>query len=345
MLNRFAGIFSKDLAIDLGTAVSKVFVRGQGIVLMEPSVVAIRRNPRGVKRVVAFGEEAKRMVGRVPQEIQAIRPLKDGVIADFGATELMLQHFIAKVHKRRSLVRPRMIMSIPTGITMVEKRAMREAAEASRASEVYFIPETLAAAVGAGLPVTEPICSMVVDVGGGTTQVGVISLAGIVYGTSIREGGMKMDQAIIQYVRAKHNLLIGEGIAEMIKVEIGSAYRLEKEMSLEVRGRDLVSGIPKSLMVSSEEVREALKDGVDAIVETVKQALEGMPPELSADIVDRGIILAGGGSLLKNLDVVLRNEVQVPVTLADNPIGAVVLGAGEALEDIDLFKKVQVLGN
>ena len=344
-LNHFIGKFSKDLAIDLGTAVSKVFARGQGIVLMEPSVVAIRRNPHGVKRVVAFGEEAKRMVGRVPQEIEAIRPLKDGVIADFDATELMLKHFIAKVHKRRSLVRPRMIISVPTGITMVEKRAVREAAEASRAREVYFIPEPMAAAIGAGLPVTEPTCSMVVDIGGGTTQVGVISLSGIVYGTSIREGGIKMDQAIVQYVKARRNLLIGEGTAEMIKMEVGSAYPLESETAVEVKGRDIVSGIPKSEMISSEEVREALRDGVNSIVEAVKLALERMPPELAADIVDQGIILTGGGSLLKSLDIRLREETEVPVNLADEPIAAVALGAGEALDDIDLFKKVQIGGN
>jgi rod shape-determining protein MreB len=342
MLNSFLRLSSQELAIDLGTAVSKVYVKGKGIALMEPSVVAVTRNPRGDTRVVAFGEEAKRMVGRVPHEIEVIRPLRDGVIAEFEPTELMLRHFIAKVHKRRSLVKSRMILSVPTGITMIEKKTLQEAAEASRASEVFFILEPIAAAIGAGLPVTEPTCSMIVDIGGGTTQVGVISLAGIVSGTSIRQGGIRMDQVIVQHVKEKHRLLIGEGTAEMVKLEIGSAYPMDNETAIEVKGRDMVSGIPRSAIVNSDEVRGALGSVVVSIVETVKSALDKMPPELAADIIGRGIVLTGGGALLKNLDVLLMEETHLPVIIADNPIISVALGAGRALDDPYLFKQIRI---
>jgi rod shape-determining protein MreB len=340
MFNKLFEFISEDLAIDLGTAVSKVYVKGQGIVLMEPSVVAIRRRDRGTRRVVAFGEEAKRMLGRVPDEIKAIRPMQDGVIADFEAAELMIRHYIAKVHKRRTMVRPRMILSVPTGITSVEKRAVREAAEASKAREVYFIPEPIAAALGADLPVTEPTCNLVVDIGGGTTQIGVIALSGIVYGASIRIGGIKLDQAIAQYLKSKYNFLIGEASAEVVKLKIGSAYPSEEETAMEVRGRDQVSGIPKVLMVGSEEIRMAMGPLVGSIVEAVKVALEQMPPELAADVVDRGIVLTGGGALLRNIDELLREETELPVTITENPMAAVATGAGRALDDLHLYRQL-----
>jgi rod shape-determining protein MreB len=282
------------------------------------------------------------MVGRVPQEIEAIRPMKDGVIADFDAAETMLKHLIAKVHKRRSLVRPRMIVSVPNGITMVEKRAVQEAAEASRAREVYFIPEPMAAAIGARLPVTEPTCSMIVDIGGGTTQIGVISLGGIVYGSAIREGGIKTDQAIVNHIKGQHNLLIGEATAEMVKMTIGSAYKLELETTLEVRGRDIVAGIPRVAVVNSMEIRTALGDVVNSIVDAVAAALERMPPQLAADIVERGIVLTGGGALLKNIDTLLQERTELPIIVADEAIASVALGAGQALDDLHLFKQLGI---
>lgn len=340
MLDFIFGLFSKDMAIDLGTANTKVYVKGKGIVLIEPSVVAVRRDSRGVRRVVAVGEEAKKMLGRTPEEIEAIRPMKDGVIADFEVTEIMLRYFITKVHNRGSLVRPRIIICVPSGCTQVEKRAVRESAESAGAREVYVIEEPIAAAIGAGLPITEPTCNMIVDMGGGTTEVAVISLSGIVFAKSVRVAGDKMDQAIVQYIKRKYNLLIGESTSEAIKMTIASAYPLEQETTIEVKGRDLVAGIPKTLTIGSEEIRMAIAEPLNAIVETVKIVLEQTPPELAADIVDRGIVLTGGGAQLKNLDVLLREETELPVTVADNPLTTVVLGSGKALDDLRLYREV-----
>jgi len=340
MLDFIFGLFSNDMAIDLGTANTKVYVKGKGIVLIEPSVVAVRRDSRGVRRVVAVGEEAKKMLGRTPEEIEAIRPMKDGVIADFEVTEIMLRHFITKVHNRSSLVRPRIIICVPSGCTQVEKRAVRESAQSAGAREVYVIEEPIAAAIGAGLPITEPTCNMIVDMGGGTTEVAVISLSGIVFAKSVRVAGDKMDQAIIQYIKRKYNLLIGESTSEAIKMTIASAYPLEQETTIEVKGRDLVAGIPKTLTIGSEEIRMAIAEPLNAIVETVKVVLEQTPPELAADIVDRGIVLTGGGAQLKNLDVLLREETELPVTVADNPLTTVVLGSGKALDDLRLYREV-----
>jgi rod shape-determining protein MreB len=340
MLDYIFGLFSNDLAIDLGTANTLVYVKGKGIVLMEPSVVAVRKNARGMKKVVAVGEEAKRMLGRTPDEIEAIRPMKDGVIADFEITEIMLRHFITKVHNRSSLVRPRIIICVPSGITQVERRAVKESAESAGAREVYVIEEPIAAALGAGLPITEPTCNMIVDIGGGTTEVAVISLSGIVYSRSVRVGGDKMDQAIIQYMKRKYNMLIGESTAEIIKIRVAAAYPMEEEMSIDVKGRDLVSGIPKTITIGSEEVRMAIAEPLNTIVDTVKVVLEQTPPELAADIVDRGIVLTGGGALLKNIDTLLREETQLPVTICENPLTTVVLGSGKALDDLHLFKEV-----
>ena len=302
-LDKLLGVFSSDLAIDLGTANTLVYVKGKGIVLSEPSVVAIRTDANAKNRVLAVGLEAKNMVGRTPGNIVAIRPLRDGVIADFDITEAMLRHFIHKVHNRRKFVRPRIIIAVPSGITQVEKRAVRESAESAGAREVFLLEEPMAAAIGAGLPISEPTCNMVVDIGGGTTEVAVISLAGIVYSRSLRVAGDKMDAAIIQYIKRKYNLLIGERTSEIIKTTIGNAYPDPDDIStIEVKGRDLVSGIPKILAIDSEEIRVAISEQIDAIVETVKIALEQTPPELAADIVDSGIVLTGGGALLKNLD-------------------------------------------
>jgi rod shape-determining protein MreB len=340
MLDIIFGLFSNDMAIDLGTANTKVYVKGRGIVLIEPSVVAVRRDTRGIRRVVAVGEEAKKMLGRTPEEIEAIRPMKDGVIADFEVTEIMLRHFIHKVHNRSSLVRPRIIICVPSGCTQVEKRAVKESAQSAGAREVYVIEEPIAAAIGAGLPITEPTCNMIVDMGGGTTEVAVISLSGIVFARSVRVAGDKMDQAIVQYIKRKYNLLIGESTSEAIKMTIASAYPLEQETTIEVKGRDLVAGIPKTLTIGSEEVRMAIAEPLNAIVETVKVVLEQTPPELAADIVDRGIVLTGGGAQLKNLDMLLREETELPVTIADNPLTTVVLGSGKALDDLHLFKEV-----
>ncbi|MFA7167119.1 MAG: rod shape-determining protein, partial [Desulfoplanes sp.] len=301
------GLFSNDLAIDLGTANTLVYVKGKGIVLNEPSVVAVRTDGRMKNKVLAVGLEAKNMLGRTPGNIVAIRPMRDGVIADFEVTEAMLRYFIHKVHNRRAFVRPRIVIAVPSGITQVEKRAVRESAESAGAREVFLIEEPMAAAIGAGLPITEPICNMVVDIGGGTTEVAVISLAGIVYSRSIRVAGDKMDMAIMQHIKRKYNLLIGERTAEIIKMTIATAYPDSEHLeTIEVKGRDLVSGIPKILTIDSEEIRMAIAEQVDAILETVKIALEQTPPELAADIVDRGIVLTGGGGLLKNLDKLLR---------------------------------------
>jgi rod shape-determining protein MreB and related proteins len=341
-LDPILGWFSNDLAIDLGTANTLVYVKGKGIVLSEPSVVAVRKNDRDRSRVLAVGRDAKMMLGRTPGNIVAIRPMKDGVIADFEITEAMLRHFIRKVHNRRSLIRPRIIICVPSGITPVEKRAVRESAESAGAREVYLIEEPMAAAIGAGLPITEPICNMVVDIGGGTSEVAVISLAGIVYSKSVRVGGDKMDEAILQYVKRTYNLLIGERTSEIIKTTIGNAYPGSEMESMDVKGRDLVTGIPKIINVNSDEVRQAIQEQIDSIVAAVKGALEQTPPELAADIVDRGIYLTGGGALLKNLDILLHQETGLPIKIADDPLSTVVMGCGKALDNLNILKEVMV---
>ena len=342
LLDPIMGLFSNDLAIDLGTANTLVYVKGKGIVLCEPSVVAVRKEAKGGNKVLAVGKEAKMMLGRTPGNIVAIRPMKDGVIADFETTESMLRHFIRKVHNRRTLVRPRMIICVPSGITQVEKRAVRESAESAGAREVFLIEEPMAAAIGAGLPITEPTSNMVVDIGGGTTEVAVISLAGIVYSKSVRVGGDKMDEAILQHIKRKYNLLIGLGTAEVIKTTIGNAYQTDQVETIEVKGRDLVTGIPKILTIDSEEIRKSISEQVETIVETVRIALEQTPPELAADIVDTGIVLTGGGSLLKNLDILLREETKLPITITEDPLSTVVLGSGKALDNISVLKEVMV---
>ena len=334
------GLFSNDLAIDLGTANTLVYMKGKGIVLSEPSVVAVRKNGRSGNKVLAVGRDAKMMLGRTPGNIVAIRPMKDGVIADFEITEAMLRHFIRRAHNRRTFVRPRIIICVPSGITQVEKRAVRESAESAGAREVFLIEEPMAAAIGAGLPITEPKSNMVVDIGGGTTEVAVISLAGIVYSKSVRVGGDKMDEAILQYIKRKYNLLIGITTAELIKTTIGSAYPGEQAETIDVKGRDLVTGIPKILTIDSDEVRQAISEQIETIVETVRIALEQTPPELAADIVDTGIVLAGGGALLKNLDILLREETKVPIIIADDPLTAIVIGSGMALDNLAVLKDV-----
>jgi rod shape-determining protein MreB len=326
------------MAVDLGTANTLVYVRGRGIVLSEPSVVAIDQRSGEVH---AVGIEAKRMLGRTPGNISAIRPLKDGVIADFDVTEQMLRHFIQKVHQNR-WAHPRVVVCVPSGVTGVEKRAVEEATLSAGARSAFLIEEPMAAAIGAGLPVTEPSGNMIIDIGGGTTEVAVISLSGIVYSNSIRVGGDKMDDAIINYVKRKYNLLIGERTAEFIKIKIGTAYPSDTIDTVEVKGRDLVLGVPKTLEIKSEEVREALSEPINAIVESVKMALEKTPPELSADIVDKGIVMTGGGSLLRNLDVLLRETTGLPVMLAEDPLTAVVLGTGRCLDELDLLREVAV---
>ncbi|PIE75250.1 MAG: rod shape-determining protein [Deltaproteobacteria bacterium] len=337
------GAFSSDLAIDLGTANTLVYVKGKGIVLSEPSVVAVRTDNRAKNKVLAVGLEAKNMLGRTPGNIVAIRPMKDGVIADFDVTEAMLRHFIQKVHNRRNFIHPRVIVAVPSGITQVEKRAVKESAEQAGAREVFLIEEPMAAAIGAGLPITEPTCNMVVDIGGGTTEVAVISLAGIVYSRSLRIAGDKMDSSIMQYIKRKYNLLIGERTAEIIKTTIGNAYPDPENLeTIEVKGRDLVSGIPKILAIDSEEIRVSISEQIESIVETVKIALEQTPPELAADIVDRGIVLTGGGALLKNLDRLLREKSGLPITVADDPLSTIAEGAGKSLEDIEILREVMI---
>jgi rod shape-determining protein MreB len=339
-INSLLGMFSNDLGIDLGTASTLVYAKGRGIVCNEPSVVAIDKS---TKRVLAVGMEAKRMLGRTPGDIVAIRPMKDGVIADFDATEQMLRYFIQKVHNRKTFLRPRIIIGVPSGITQVEQRAVRDSAEQAGAREVYLIEEPMAAAIGAGLPITEPSGNMVVDIGGGTTDVAVISLAGIVYSKTVKTGGDKMDEAIINYIKRKYNLLIGERTAEHIKMTIGSAYKADEDAkTMEVRGRDLVSGIPKTLIIDDDEVREALMEQVLTIVNTIKVTLENTPPELAADIVEKGIVLAGGGALLKGIDVLIREETSLPIVIAEDPLSAVVMGTGKALDELNLLRRVSV---
>jgi rod shape-determining protein MreB len=342
MFSRLFGFLSADMAIDLGTANTLVYVKGRGIVLDEPSVVAISEQ-KGRKQVLAVGDEAKQMLGRTPGNIAAIRPLRDGVIADFEVAEEMIKHFIRKVHNRRSFTSPLIIVCVPSGSTAVERRAIQESAESAGARKVYLIEEPMAAAIGAGLPVTEPSGSMVVDIGGGTTEVAVISLGGIVYARSVRVGGDKLDEAIISYIRRTHNLLIGESTAERIKMEIGAASRPEDGSEgpiAEVKGRDLRDGVPKEVLVSQREIAESLAEPVGAIVEAVRVALENTPPELAADIVDKGIVLTGGGALLNRLDQVLRDATQLPVVVAEQPLLCVALGTGRALEDMKRLRHV-----
>ena len=333
------GWFSNDLAIDLGTANTLVYVRGKGIVINEPSVVAIERKSG---KVVAIGAEAKKMLGRTPGNIVAIRPMKDGVIADFEIAEKMLNHFIKKAHNRNTFVRPRVIIGVPSRVTQVEQRAVRDSAELAGAREVYLIEQPIAAAIGAGLPIAEPSGNMVVDIGGGTTDIAVISLAGIVYSKAVRVAGNEMDEAIIQYIKKTYNLLIGERTAEAIKMEVGSAFPLEERMTMEIKGRHLIEGVPKTITITDEEIREALAETINVIVDAVRVALERTPPELSADIMDRGIVLTGGGSLLKNLDKRLREETGLPLAMAEDPLSSVVLGAGKMLSDFNLLRKIAI---
>lgn len=343
MLGKLLRLLSNDMAIDLGTANTLVYVKGRGIVLNEPSVVAIAET-KGKKHVLAVGNEAKQMVGRTPGNIQAIRPLKDGVITDFEVAEEMIKHFIRKVHNRRNFVSPDMIICVPSGATAVERRAIHESAESAGARRVYLIEEPMAAAIGAGLPVTEPTGSMVVDIGGGTTEVAVLSLGGIVYARSVRVGGDGMDEAIIQYIRRQHNLLIGESSAERIKKLIGSA-RIPDQGSgeeLKIKGRDLINGIPKEIVITEREMAESLSEPVSAILEAVKTALENTPPELSGDIVEKGIILTGGGALLKNLDIVISKATGLPVSVADDALSCVALGTGQALEHMKVLRDILI---
>ena len=344
MLDAIAGLFSSDLAIDLGTANTLVFAKGKGLICSEPSVVAVAKDPNGRgEKVLAVGHEAKEMLGRTPSGIRAVRPIKDGVIADFEITEAMLRYFIRRAHNNRSKwVRPRIVICVPPCITSVEKRAVRESALSAGAREVYLIEEPMAAAIGAGLDVTAPCGNMVVDIGGGTTDVAVISLSGIVTSRSIRCGGDAMDEAIVNYVKRKYNMLIGERTAEAIKTTVGTASPTAKTETMEIKGRDLVAGIPKVVVTTGEEVREALVEPLAQIVETVHLTLERTPPELAADIVDRGIMLVGGGSMLKDLDQVLRQETKLPILRSEDPFTAVVNGAGRALENLDLLRQVAI---
>jgi rod shape-determining protein MreB len=336
MFNGLLGIFSNDIGIDLGTANTLVYVKGQGIVLREPSVVAVRS---GTSQVLAVGDEAKRMLGRTPGNIVAVRPLKDGVIADFEMTESMLRHFITKVHNRK-WVRPRVVIAVPSGITEVEKRAVKESAAHAGAREVYLIEEPMAAAIGVGLPVQDAAGNMIIDIGGGTTEVALISLSGIVLSRSVRVAGDELDEAIAYYMKRAYNLMIGERTAEEIKIKIGSAYPVEKETSMEVKGRDLVAGLPKTLTITSQEVREALLEPISTIVESVRVTLERCPPELSADLVDRGLVLAGGGALLRGLDKLLQEETGLPVHVAEDPLSAVAEGTGRALNELKFLRQV-----
>jgi len=338
-LHMLFSFFSRDLAIDLGTANTLVFAKDRGIVVNEPSIVAINRTTNEVE---AVGKEAKEMLGRTPGNIVAIRPMRDGVIADFKVTEKMLTYFIHKAHNRKMLVRPRIVISVPPEITPVEKRAVQDSAYRAKASEVHLVEQPMVAAIGAGLPITEPCGNMIVDIGGGTTDIAVISLSGIVYSRSVRVAGNEMDEAIMHYMKRKFNLLIGERTAEQIKIEIGSAFLLDKPLSMEIKGRNLVEGVPRTITVEDAEIREALSECVETIVNAIRVALERTPPELSADISDRGIVLTGGGALLKNLDKRIREETGLPVSIADDPLASVVLGTGKMLSDFRLLRKVSL---
>ncbi|UCD55035.1 MAG: rod shape-determining protein [Candidatus Omnitrophota bacterium] len=337
--NSLLGLFSNDMGIDLGTASTLVYINNQGIVLCEPSVVAVQA---GTSNVLAVGEEAKRMLGRTPGNIVAIRPMRNGVIADFEITEAMLRYFIKKVHNSRRLVRPRMVIAVPSGITEVEKRAVKDSALHAGAREVYMVEEPVVAAIGVGLPIQEPSGNMVIDIGGGTTEMAVISLAGIVFSKSIRIAGDEMDEAIINYLKKTYNLMIGERTAEDIKIRIGSAYPLDEELTMDVRGRDLVAGLPKMITISSEEIREALAEPIAQIIETIRITLERTPPELSADLMEKGLILAGGGSLLRGLDRIISEETGIPVHIAEDPLTAVALGTGKVLSEIRYLKRLAV---
>jgi len=338
-LRSLFSVFSNDLAIDLGTANTLVFARGKGIVVDEPSIVAINKTNGEIE---AVGREAKEMLGRTPGNIVAIRPMKDGVIADFKVTEKMLNYFIQKAHNRKMLVHPRIVIGVPSEITQVEKRAVMDSAYRAQASEVHLVEQAMVAAIGAGLPITEPSGNMVVDIGGGTTDVAVISMSGIVYSRSVRIAGNEMDEAIMQYMKRKYNLLIGERTAEQVKIEVGSAYPLDKPMTMEIKGRNLIEGIPKTVMVDDSEIREALGECVATIINAIRVALERTPPELSADISDRGIVLTGGGALLRNLDKRIREETGLPVSIAENPLASVVLGTGKMLSDFKLLRKISI---
>ena len=339
LFRKFTERFSNDVAIDLGTSTTLIYVKTKGIQLYEPSIVAIEENSQ---HVVAVGTEAKKMLGRTPEGVRAIRPMKDGVIADFDIVEIMLKHFITMVQKKRLFVRPRVIICVPSGITEVEKRAVRDSVEATGAREIYLISEPIAAAIGVGLPVDAPTGNMIVDIGGGTTEIAVVALSGVVNVNSIRIAGDEMDEAIINYVKKNYNLIIGEQTAEMIKIKIGSAYATGKDEIMEIKGRDLVSGIPKTIKITGAKIREALEEPVTLIVEAVRLALEKTPPELAADIVDRGIYMAGGGSLLKGLDLLIAEETNLPVYVASNATDCVVLGAGRVLEDLHRNEKLLI---
>ncbi|MBX9577218.1 MAG: rod shape-determining protein [Chthoniobacterales bacterium] len=335
--HKLFGIFSTDIGIDLGTANTLVYLKDHGVVLREPSIVAVKA---GTTQVLAVGEEAKRMLGRTPGNITAIRPLKDGVIADFEITEAMLRHFITKAHGTRRLIRPRVVIAVPSGITEVEKRAVKDSALHAGAREVYLIEEPMAAAIGVGLPVTDPAANMIVDIGGGTTEVAIISLAGIVFSRSVRVAGDELDEAIVNYIKRSYNILIGERTAEDIKLQIGSAFPLEKELTMNVKGRDLVAGLPKTVTITSQEIREALLEPISTIVDAVRITLERCPPELSADLVDHGVVLAGGGALLRGLDQLIAQETGLPVHVAEDPLSAVVEGTGRALQEIEFLRVV-----
>src|SRR5213593_3519903 len=337
MFNGLFGFLSNDIGIDLGTANTLVYVKDQGIVLREPSVVAVQA---GTNKVLSVGDEAKRMLGRTPGNIVAIRPLKDGVIADFEVTEAMLRHFIAKVHNRRKMVRPRVVIAVPSGITEVEKRAVKDSATRAGAREVYLIEQPMAAAIGVGLPVHEPAGNMIVDIGGGTCEIAIISLAGIVFSRSLRVGGDEFDETIIAHMKRAYNLMIGERTAEEIKIRVGSAFPLEQELTMEVKGRDLSAGLPKTLTIRSEEIREALQEPLSSILESIRITLERCPPELSADLVDRGIVMAGGGALLRGIDRLVAEETGLPVHIADDPLSAVAEGTGRVLQELQFLKRV-----
>lgn len=337
LFHKIFGIFSTDIGIDLGTANTLVYLKDHGVVLREPSIVAVKA---GTTQVLAVGEEAKRMLGRTPGNITAIRPLKDGVIADFEITEAMLRHFITKAHSKRGLIRPRVVIAVPSGITEVEKRAVKDSALHAGAREVYLIEEPMAAAIGVGLPVTDPAANMIVDIGGGTTEVAIISLAGIVFSRSVRVAGDEWDEAIVNYIKRNYNILIGERTAEDIKLQLGSAFPLEKELSMNVKGRDLVAGLPKTVTITSQEIRSALMEPITTILDAVRITLERCPPELSADLVDHGVVLAGGGALLRGLDQLIAQETGLPVHVAEDPLSAVVEGTGRALQEIEFLRVV-----